>query len=86
MAMKKAVVASKLPALEEIIDDGTTGLLYHADDVDSLVEIIERVLSDNDLINSLGTNAHKWIIENRTWQSVVQNYSKAYQTAKENKR
>lgn len=86
MAMKKAVVASKLPALEEIIDDGTTGLLYHADDVDSLVEIIERVLSDDDLINSLGNNAHKWIIENRTWQSVVQNYSKAYQTAKENKR
>ena len=86
MAMKKAVVASKLPALEEIIDDGTTGLLYHADDVDSLVEIIERVLSDDDLINSLGDNAHKWIIENRTWQSVVQNYSKAYQTAKENKR
>tara|TARA_B100000925_G_scaffold286941_1_gene265429 strand:- start:1050 stop:2438 length:1389 start_codon:yes stop_codon:yes gene_type:complete len=86
MAMKKAVVASKLPALEEIIDDGTTGLLYHADDVDSLVENIERVLSDGDLINSLGDNAHKWIIENRTWQSVVQNYSKAYQTAKENKR
>ena len=86
MAMKKAVVASKLPALEEIIDDGNTGLLYHADDVDSLVEIIERVLSDDELINSLGDNAHKWIIENRTWQSVVQNYSKAYQTAKENKR
>tara|TARA_B100001248_G_C27366086_1_gene449084 strand:- start:116 stop:1504 length:1389 start_codon:yes stop_codon:yes gene_type:complete len=86
MAMKKAVVASKLPALEEIIDDGNTGLLYHADDVDSLVENIERVLSDDELINSLGNNAHKWIIENRTWQSVVQNYSKVYQTARENMR
>ena len=86
MAMKKAVIGSKLPALEEIIDDGTTGLLYHADDVDSLVEAIQRLLSDDQLSISLSNNAHNWIMLNRTWQDVVKNYSQAYQIARENMR
>ena len=86
MAMKKAVITSRLPALEEIIHDGKTGILYQADDVDSLVEAIHRLLSDDQLSHSLSNNAHNWIMANRTWQDVVKNYSKAYQIAKENMR
>ena len=86
MAMKKAVITSRLPALEEIIHDGKTGILYQADDVDSLVEAIHRLLSDEQLSHSLRNNAHNWIMANRTWQDVVKNYSKAYQIAGENLR
>ena len=86
MAMKKAVITSRLPALEEIIHDGKTGILYQADDVDSLVEAIHRLLSDDQLSHSLSNNAHNWIMANRTWQDVVKNYSQAYQIARENLR
>ena len=79
--MKKAVIASKLPALEEIIEHGKTGMLYKADDVNSLVETIEQILADEKAIVELGNNAHSWILGNRTWQSVVENYYQAYQTA-----
>ena len=81
MMMKKAVIASKLPALEEIIEHGKTGMLYKADDVNSLVETIEEILADEKAIVELGNNAHSWILGNRTWQSVVENYYQAYQTA-----
>ena len=81
MMMKKAVIASKLPALEEIIEHGKTGMLYKADDVNSLVETIEQILADEKAIVELGNNAHSWILGNRTWQSVVENYYQAYQTA-----
>ena len=81
MMMKKAVIASKLPALEEIIEHGKTGMLYKADDVNSLVETIEQIIADEKVIVELGNNAHSWILANRTWQSVVENYYQAYQTA-----
>jgi len=81
MMMKKAVIASKLPALEEIIQHGKTGMLYKADDVNSLVETIEEIIADEKVIVELGNNAHNWILAYRTWQSVVENYYQAYQTA-----
>ena len=86
MAMKKAVIGSKLPALEEIIDDGKTGLLYDADDVESLTATIAKVMASDELIKLLGDNAHSWINECRTWQSVVSNYADAYRYAKQNMR
>jgi len=86
MAMKKAVIGSKLPALEEIIDDGKTGLLYDADDVESLTATIAKAMASDKLIKLLGDNAHSWINECRTWQSVVSNYAHAYRYAKQNMR
>jgi len=81
MMMKKAVIASKLPALEEIIKHGKTGMLYNANDVNSLVDTIEEIIDDEKAILELGNNARNWILENRTWQSVIENYSKAYKIA-----
>ena len=85
MAMKRAVVVSNLDALEEIITDNETGLLYQAGSLSSLVETIKRLVTDGKLMSSLGNNAYDWIIHNRTWELVVKNYSVAYQIAIENR-
>ena len=82
MAMGKAVIASKLPALEEIIQHEKTGLLYTSDNLQSLVESIEKCIQDDDLTKSLGDSAKEWIEENRTWDIVVKNSLKAYEIAK----
>ena len=82
MAMGKAVIASKLPALEEIIQHGETGLLYSPDSLESLVETIEKCLEDDDLTKSLGESAKQWINQNRTWDIVVKNSLNAYEIAK----
>jgi glycosyltransferase involved in cell wall biosynthesis len=85
MAMGKAVIASKLPALEEIIQHEKTGLLYTPDSLESLVESIEKCIQEDDLTKSLGASAKVWIEENRTWDIVVKNSLNAYQIAKTGK-
>ena len=81
MAMGKAVIASKLPALEEIIEDGKTGLLYQPENIDSLCNAISACLKEDGLTENLGHNAKEWVMNNRTWNSVVKNYQIAYQFA-----
>ena len=83
MAMKRAVVTSNLDALQEIVTDSETGLLFQAGNLSSLVETIKRLVTDEKLISSLGDNAYDWIIRNRTWELVVKNYAVAYQIAVE---
>ena len=83
MAMGRAVIASRLPALQEIINEGETGLLYDADDVNSLTEKITELIDDNELLQRLGDNAREWVMSNRTWEVVVQNYQSAYDKARE---
>jgi len=56
-------------------------MLYNANDVNSLVDTIEEIIDDEKAILELGNNARNWILENRTWQSVIENYSKAYKIA-----
>ena len=82
MAMGKAVIASKLPALEEIIQHEKTGLLYTPDNLQSLVDSIEKCIEDDGLVQELGDSARNWIKENRTWDIVVKNTLKAYEIAK----
>ena len=85
MAMGKAVIASRLPALEEIIQHEKTGLLYTPDNLESLVESIGKCIEDDDLTKSLGDSTKNWIEENRTWDIVVKNSLEAYEIAKAGK-
>lgn len=85
MAMKRAVVASNLDALREIITDNETGLLYQAGNLSSLVKTIKSLITNEKLISSLGNNAYDWVTQNRTWELVVQNYFVAYQIAVDNR-
>ena len=61
--MGKAVVASRLPALQEIITDGETGLLYEADSVISLSTNLEKLIEDNKLLENLDSE-----LNNGLWQ------------------
>tara|TARA_B100000683_G_C12510596_1_gene560620 strand:- start:2977 stop:4347 length:1371 start_codon:yes stop_codon:yes gene_type:complete len=86
MAMGKAVVASRLPALQEIITDGETGLLYEADSMISLSTNLEKLIEDNKLLENLGVRAKQWIMANRTWDVVTKKYQLAYSVAKSSAR
>jgi glycosyltransferase involved in cell wall biosynthesis len=82
MAMSRTVIASKLPALEEIIQDEKTGLLYQADDLDDLTRVIERCVLEPKLREQLGHAAKDWVLNNRTWDVVVKNTLDAYEKVK----
>ena len=58
-AMAKPVVASRIGGVEEVVQDGETGLLVPPGDVGSLAEAIQRVLLDTDLARSLGDSGYR---------------------------
>ena len=47
-AMGRICIGSKIPGTEDVIDDGRTGYLFEAGNVESLVEAIDKVMRLND--------------------------------------
>lgn len=78
MAMGRTVVASKLAALEEIIQHGETGLLYTPGDLNDLSNTIEECIQTPELRERLGEKAQEWVLANRTWEVVVENTRQVY--------
>ena len=78
MAMEKLVIASNVAALEEIVSDGETGLLFEKDNPESLTEVLVRSIQDSQLRQNLGRNARQWVIENRDWKILSQKVTQLY--------
>jgi len=58
-AMARPTVASRLPGLDELVDDGETGLLVPAGDAEALAEALARLLGDDALRLRLGEAAYR---------------------------
>lgn len=82
MAMGKPVIASRLPALEEIIQHEKTGLLFNPGSKEDLMKTLERCIESTEFSKVLGSNAKEWVVEHRTWKRVVENTLSAYAIAK----
>jgi glycosyltransferase involved in cell wall biosynthesis len=68
LAMQKAVVASRLGQIAEVVTDEENGLLVEPGDVEALAEAIERLANDAALRRRLGNAARQTAIEKFTWQ------------------
>jgi len=79
MASGKAVIATRLPGVCELISDGVTGLLYEPGDVDSLTEHISILSMHPERCNQLGVTARQWVMENNlTWEASAIQYLDLY--------
>lgn len=78
MAMGKAVVASDVAALSEIVTSGTNGLLHAKGSADSLTEQLEALLDSPDLVRSLGEQSRAWVVEKRDWRRLAKEISETY--------
>ena len=84
MAMEKLVIASNVAALEEIVNDGVTGLLFDKDDPESLTEALVKSIQDSKLRKKLGKNARQWVVENRDWKVLSQKVTQLYDSLTNN--
>jgi glycosyltransferase involved in cell wall biosynthesis len=82
LASARPVVASDLPALREIIDDGGNGLLAPAEDPDALSRMVARVLADEGLRTGLGRRGREQVLRTRTWKANAQLYVNAYRNSR----
>lgn len=70
MAMGKAVVASDVAALAEIVTPGANGLLHIKGEAASLTSELRRLLDDPELVRRLGTQAREWVVKHRDWRQI----------------
>lgn len=66
-AMKKAIIASSVKALVDMIDDGKTGIIFEKGNVQDFSCKLELLLQDKDLRVKLGNDARTWVENERTW-------------------
>ena len=78
MAMEKCVVVSKLPALEEIGDDGISVFQVAASNRKQLADVLGELISNPSLRQEVAENGRQWVRENRSTQALSKRLWKVY--------
>jgi len=78
MAMGKAVVASDVAALKEIVTPGVNGYLHEKGSTESLIEQLTILLDDPEHTRRIGDQAREWVVENRDWKQLAQLIARTY--------
>ncbi len=73
MASKRAVIASNLPGIAEVVVDGETALLVPASDAGALAYAIQRMRDDATLRQRLADAAYTEVMAHYTWAARAQN-------------
>jgi glycosyltransferase involved in cell wall biosynthesis len=81
MAHGRAVVATAVGGLPDMVLDGETGLLVPPGDTGALRAAIDRLLADADLRRRLGAAGRERITSLSSWERVIDDTLAAYETA-----
>lgn len=79
MARKKAIVASDVGGLSEMITNNYNGLLFKSDDINELAKAIILLVKDKDKRDKLSSNGYRWVLENRQWNKLIKRYIPVYE-------
>jgi glycosyltransferase involved in cell wall biosynthesis len=79
MAQGTVVVASDVGGHQELIEDGQTGELFRAGDLDDLARKLVNVLRNPDKVRDMTEHAMKYVQRERRWSSVVDGYIPVYE-------
>ena len=78
--MGKAIVASRLGQIGEVLTDRASAILVEPGNSDMLAAALSEVASDRELRRSLGRNARQTVIEKHTWRQNAQRVLDTYRT------
>lgn len=80
MAAGVPVVISDLPALQEIIGDGSRGRSFPAGDASALADVLEQLAGDPDRRQMMSHRAREWVVAERQWSSNAARYVNLYRS------
>lgn len=80
MAMGKAIVASRLGQIGEVLSDEETALLVEPGNVSELAAALVRVTESSELCARLGPNARAAAVKNHTWRHNARRVLEAYES------
>jgi glycosyltransferase involved in cell wall biosynthesis len=69
MSSRKAVVASAVPQVADVVRDGRNGFLFDPDDGDAFAEKVLRLADSAGLRKRLSENARRTVLESYTWNA-----------------
>ena len=81
MILGKPVVAAKIGALAEIVDDGDTGTLFAVGDGGSLAEAVRGLYGDAALCRRYGEAGRRKALANYTRDAIYERLMAAYAVA-----
>jgi glycosyltransferase involved in cell wall biosynthesis len=81
MALRKAVLASEVGGISELVEPEKTGLLFRAGDIEDFCRQAQRLSSEESLRRELGERARKAVLEERDWKVLVRRYQAVYEFA-----
>jgi len=81
MAAGRAVVASRVAGIPDVMVDGVNGLLVPPGDVSALRAAIARLLGDEDLREALGRAARETVVRRHGWDAVADRFEECYAEA-----
>jgi mannosylfructose-phosphate synthase len=71
MACGKAVIASKLGGIRNVLDHGKTGLLVDPSDKHDFAAAMTELLEDEQKCKLIGKNAHQLIMDEFSWEAIA---------------
>ena len=81
MAMGKAIVASDVGGLRELVSDGKTARLVPPGSADDLADAISTLLERDEERKRLGQEARRVAVERYDWRKVLRGYVDVYRSA-----
>jgi len=75
-----AAVVTDLPAMQDIIQDGKTGLVVPQKNIQKLAEKVILLLEDQKLRESLGREGRRHVLRNFDWMIIAEKYRKLIET------
>jgi glycosyltransferase involved in cell wall biosynthesis len=79
MFSKKAVIATRVLGIPELVRDGETGLLVEPGDAESLADAMIRLDADDGLRSTLSDRAFAYVGSEHTWERFLARYVQAYE-------
>ncbi len=76
MAAGKAIVASNIGQISEIVEDGKNGMLFEPDNFDEMRRKVFNLIEDRDVRDKIGEQARIKILRNYTWRHTAQKVAK----------
>ena len=80
MASGKAVIATKIDGIPEIIYDGYSGILVQVDDPDALAQALIKLYHDSEFRSRLGACGREQVSKDYTWHVIALRYLRVFQS------
>ena len=74
------VIATNVGGIPELISDGNTGLLVSPENPQEMTNTINALLDDDETQQKLSKNAFDFINKNFSWDVLLEEYIKLYQS------